>query len=159
MKNLAILLLFVTLTATQSLATGRSVRSLIDQQYKRWVSASLSNDVDSVLAILTPDYTLQTFDGKVIPLEKYEVSLRKRKESGTKPNSYSTSIESLTVSGPVATVISNEVSVNSAPDPITNQMRKLQHIHQYRDTWVRNQGMWKLSKTVTLLEKTTVAPN
>ncbi len=157
MKNLRILWLLLTLLATLSFGGGRSIRATIEGQYKRWVAASLHNDVDGVLAILTPDYTLTTFDGKVIPLSKYEVSLRKRKASGQKPASYQTSIQSLSVAGPVATVISNEISTNTALDPITNKTQRLEHMHQYRDIWVRTQGTWRLSQTVTLLEKTTVA--
>ncbi len=142
---------------TSTERSNRSVRRQIERQYQNWATAALTNDVDGVLSILAPSYTLTTFDGKVIPLEKYEVSLRKRKASGQKPDGYKTSIESLDVKGDGAVVISLETSIKDTPDPITNKIQKLVHVHQYRDTWSHESGSWKLVSTVTLVEKTSVA--
>jgi hypothetical protein len=146
----------LALFVAQAFSKGSHIRSSISHQYKIWVSAALSNDVDGVLSILAPGYTLKTFDGTVIPLKKYEVSLRKRRASGKKPNAYTTSIQSLTELGTSAKVISLETSITDTPDPITNKIQKLIHIHQYQDSWVKLNGTWKLLSTVTLVEKTTI---
>ncbi len=151
--------LLLTLVAASMIgkaSAGDSVRSKIQTQYKRWVAASMRLDVDGVLAILTPDYTLKTFDGKLIPLKMYEQSLRKRKATGQKPNAYTTTIQSLEKAESAATVISWETSVTDTPDPITNKIQKVIHVHQYRDIWTNLRGTWKLASTVTLLEKTTI---
>lgn len=153
-RFLGLLLLMAT---ALSLAYGESARGAIEGQYKRWARAALNNDVEGVLGILMPGYTLRTFDGTVIERKAYEASLRKRKAEGQKPAAYSTSIETLSVSRQRATVLSLETSVKATADPITNKVQKLVHIHRYRDVWVRTSGRWRLASTVTLLEKTTIA--
>jgi hypothetical protein len=135
---------------------GASVKSDIEQQYKAWVRSSLKLDVDGVLAVLTPEYTLKTFDGKVIPLKNYEVSLRQRKAKGIKPANYTTEIKSLEEAGDEAKVISLETSITDTPDPITNKVQKVIHIHEYLDTWKRMGRKWRLASTVTQVERTTI---
>lgn len=135
-----------------------SVRSDIDRQYKRWGKAALVNDVDTILDVLTPDYTLHTFTGTVIPHVKYEASLRKRKAENKPATVYETSMASITVTGEVAKVISDETSNNMSVDPITNKKLKLIHIHRYLDTWVRTKGVWRLQTTITQVESTKVVP-
>ena len=160
MTTFRTILFLAVLVSGRSLgAAAPSTRTQIDGQYKRWVAASLRLDVDGVLAILAPDYSLQTFDGKLIPRQMYEKSLRARKAKGQRPASYKTSIESLSQTGDTASVISLETSITDTPDPVTQKVQKVIHIHQYRDTWNHLEGAWKLSSTVTLLEKTTVALN
>jgi hypothetical protein len=120
------------------------------------VKATLSNDVNTIIAILAPDYTITTFTGKLIHLKDYEASLKKRKASGQKPNAYSTAIEDLKSKGNTASVISLEKNITEAVDPVTNKHRKLVHIHRYLDTWINIAGTWRLKSTVTQLESTTV---
>lgn len=153
-RILGVMLLLASALAS---AHGGSARSAIEAQYKRWARAALNNDVEGVLAILAPGYALRAFDGTVIERKAYEASLRKRKAEGQKPAAYTTSIETLTVSGNGATVLSLETSVKATADPITNKVQKLVHIHRYRDVWIRASGRWRLASTVTLLEKTTIA--
>lgn len=135
-----------------------SVKSDIDRQYKRWGKAALVNDVDTILNVLTPDYTLHTYTGTVIPRVKYEASLRKRKAENKPATVYETSMASISVTGDVAKVISDETSNNMSVDPITNKKLKLIHIHRYLDTWVRTKGVWRLQTTITQVESTKVVP-
>ena len=137
-------------------ADDRMVRPQIERQYKSWATATLTNNVDRVLAILAPDYTLQTFTGKVITRKMYEQSLRKRKAENKPASAYTTRMKSINVVGATATVVSEELSKSPAVDPITNERQILVHIHEYNDTWVRIAGVWRLRSTVTKLEKTTV---
>jgi hypothetical protein len=133
-----------------------SVSGDIDRQYKRWGRAALTNDVDTILSILAPDYTLHTYTGVTIPRKDYEASLRKRKASGKPATAYVTKIAKVTVEGKKALVISDETSATVSKDPITNQKVKLIHIHRYLDTWVRGGSAWRLRSTVTQVESTTV---
>jgi uncharacterized protein DUF4440 len=135
-----------------------SVRSDIDRQYKRWAKAAVTNDVDTILAILAPDYTLHTYTKMVIPRKDYEVSLRKRKASGKPAAAYQTKIVSVTVEGSKASVISDETSDTYSQDPITNKKLKLIHTHRYLDTWIKMGSSWRLQTTITQVEATKVVP-
>jgi len=139
-------------------AANASVRDDIDHQYKRWGRAALVNDVDTILAILAPDYTLHTYAGTVIPRKNYEASLKKRKAENKPATVYETSMAGITVNKDVAQVISDETSNNITLDPITNKKMKLIHIHRYQDRWVKIQGVWRLQTTITTVETTKVAP-
>ena len=139
-------------------AAKASTRDEIDRQYKRWGKAALVNDVDTILAILAPDYVLHTFTGTVISHKDYEDSLRKRKAANKPATVYETSMADISVTGDSALVTSDEVSNNISLDPITNKKVKLVHIHRYLDTWVRLRGVWRLQTTVTKVESTKVVP-
>ncbi len=141
-----------------SAAAMCSVRSDIDRQYHRWAKAALDNDVETVLAILAPDYSLRTFTGKMIDRKAYETSLRKRRESKQAATVYQTKLASVDVHGATATVISDETSDKISLDPVTNKKLKMIHIHRYLDTWIRSGRIWKLRQTITQLESTKVVP-
>ena len=141
------------------ISTGHaSVRSQIQSQYRRWAKAAVSNDVDTVLSILAPDYALHTYTGTTISRDKYEASLRKRKAENKSASQYQTKINSVKVAGETAAVVSDETSQAVSLDPVTNKKVKLIHIHRYLDTWVHLSGRWRLRNTVTTVESTTVAP-
>ena len=135
-----------------------SVRSDIDHQYKRWSKAALTNDVETILAVLAPDYTLHTYTGTVIPRKAYEASLRKRRESKQAATAYQTRIASVSVSGGVAKVISDETSAKLTVDPVTAKKLKMVHIHRYLDTWVKIGHNWRLQTTITQIESTKIVP-
>jgi len=141
---------------TTAHADDAKVRLQIDRQYKVWSSAAMNNNVEQVLSILSPDYTLQTYTGTIIPRKSYEQSLRKRKAENKPAAVYTTRMKSIKVSGSTALVVSEELSKSPTIDPITNVNQILVHIHEYNDTWVRIAGKWRLRSTVTKLEKTTV---
>lgn len=141
-----------------AIPVSASVKGDIDRQYKRWGKAALTNDVETILGVLAPDYTLHTYTGIVIPRAKYEVSLRKRKAENKPATVYDTSMASISVLGDVAKVISDETSDTFSVDPITNKKLKLIHIHRYLDTWIKTKGVWRLQTTITQVESTKVAP-
>lgn len=151
-------LVFVLCAAMAVGLAGASPRSDIERQYHRWAKAALTNDVDTILSVLMPDYTLHTFAGKTISHKDYEASLRKRKASNQSATAYETSIASVTVEGRIAKVISDEVSAKVSQDPITHKKVKLIHTHRYLDTWIRTHALWRLRETVTKVESTTVVP-
>jgi len=133
-----------------------SVKDDIDHQYKRWGRAALVNDVETILSVLAPDYTLHTYTGTVITRKDYEASLRKRKASNKPATVYVTKMFSLAVEGATAKVISDETSENPSVDPITNKKLRLIHIHRYQDTWIKSNGAWRLQTTITQVESTKV---
>ena len=135
-----------------------TVKDDIDRQYKRWGRAALVNDVDTILAILAPEYVLHTYSGKAITHREYEASLRQRKAANKPATVYETSMADITVSSDTALVTSDETSNNVSVDPITNKKVKLVHVHRYKDTWVRIRGVWRLRNTLTTVETTTVVP-
>jgi len=116
----------------------------------------VNNDVETILSILAPDYTLHTYTGTTIKRADYETSLRKRKAAKKPATAYETKIASVQVTGATASVVSDETSKTASLDPITNKRVKLIHIHRYLDTWVRSGRVWRLQKTVTTLESTKV---
>lgn len=148
------LAMFIVICLSHSVQA--SVRNDIERQYKRWSQAALVNDVDTILAVLAPDYTLHTFTGVVVSRKEYESSLRKRKASQKAATVYDTQIKSLTVDGINAKVISDETSENASMDPITKKKLRLIHIHRYLDTWIRSNGSWRLQTTITQVESTKV---
>jgi hypothetical protein len=89
-------------------------------------------------------------------MDMYRASLLKRKATGQKTKAYTTSIQSLTVSGNAAKVISLENMITGAKDPITGKTQSIIHIHRYLDTWINMSGVWKLQSTATQLESTTI---
>jgi ketosteroid isomerase-like protein len=150
------LVLLVALTAAS--ITPASVRNDIDRQYHRWAKAAPANDVETILSILAPDYTLRTFTGKTITRPEYEASLWKRKAANKPSAAYVTKIASVSPKGDTTEVISDETSETPSTDPITNKRLRLIHIHRYLDTWVRIDSVWRLRSTVTQVESTKVVP-
>lgn len=156
MRRVGFSLLFAVCVSTVALAGTKDVQKEIERQYKRWSKAYVVNDVDTILSILTSDYTLTTYSGDVVSFKQYASSLREKKAKGTKNAAYTTKIVSLAVKGIRANVVSEEESVTSVKDPVTAKLKRLIHIHRYSDSWVKSGGVWKLSSTKTTLEKTTV---
>lgn len=142
--------------ALLTVAAFASVRDDIDHQYKRWSRAAVVNDVETILDVLAPDYTLHTYTGTVIPRKAYEASLRKRRDSKQPTTAYQTQIASVTVLGKAAKVISDETSAKVTVDPVTLKKLKMIHIHRYLDTWVKTGRSWRLQTTVTQVESTKV---
>ena len=154
MKTLALFGTFFIIVGT----CVASVRDQIDRQYKRWATAAVKNDVETILAIMAPDYTLKTYTGMVIDHKKYEASLRKRRETNQPTDAYQTEIAQISVKGTTASVISNETSSKLTTDPITNKRVNMIHVHRYEDTWIKSGKTWKLKSTVTQQESTKVIP-
>ena len=146
----------ITLLCFASVSVYASVQTEIQMQYDRWSKAALVNDVDTILEVLAPDYTLKTYTGQVILRKNYEVSLRKRKAANKPATVYTTKMASCMVDNVTASVISDETSVVETSDPITNKKVKLLHIHRYLDTWVKLGKTWRLRSTVTQVETTKV---
>ncbi len=117
------------------------VRSAIQAQYDRFAKAYVANDVEAMLKILAPEYTLKNAEGEVKTRREYERTLRGRAARGRTTQLYKVRIVSLEVRGDRAEVRSHEVS--SGKDG-------KEHVHVYQDTWRRVKGVWRLAATRSL---------
>ena len=137
-------------------------RKQIQARYDAWSKAYMANDVETLLGMLAPEYTLTTVDGTLIKRSEYEAKLRLRKAANADTTKYATKILSLKMLGPMpggrpevggridagAEVIARE-SMTSMVDG-----KKVVHEHDYRDTWNHIGNSWLLAGTVTLKERT-----
>ncbi len=112
----------------------------------------MANDVDALLSMLTPDYTLTTVDGAVIKHGEYEATLRLRKSAHSDTKKYATRILAIKVSGETAEVEARETMTGQMKDASTGKVAMFVHEHDYSDTWTHSTGVWLLRKTITLKE-------
>jgi hypothetical protein len=128
-------------------------KKAIQRQYSRWSRAYVGHDVTTLLAILHPNFTLTTASGKTIKRDAYEKILRNRPD---KPSGdvYQATMKSFRLDGRRATVISEELSVESSPDKrAPGRSVRTRHIHSYRDVWAMTGSTWKLLSSKTISEK------
>lgn len=133
-----------------------TAQSQIESQYRRAAKATLTNDVDTLLSILTPDYVLLTYTGTLLDRKTYEASLRKRHSENQHPDTYKTRIVTIHALQKFAKVISEETSSKVSRDPLTDRNLRVIQIHRYVDTWIKVGQTWQLKATATLEESTKV---
>lgn len=113
----------------------------IDKQYTKFAKAYVANDVTTMLAILTPEYSLTDENGRTIDFKTYRAQLEERRERSQVSSVYTVKILSLDKQGNTAVVGTKE---------ITKGIGGVEHIHRYRDIWRYVNGVWRLSSTTTL---------
>jgi hypothetical protein len=123
----------------------KEVQKQIQAQYDRWSKAYMANDVDTLLGILSPDYTLTNSNKEVMTYATYKAYIKLRAKGPKEATQYRTRILSLSVHGDVADADSVESMTTG----------RTVHRHEYHDTWSLRGGVWRLSKTVTVKESTT----
>jgi len=145
-------ILLTTLSPTQ-------VKKQIQAQYDRWSKAYMAQDVDTLVGILAPDYSLTSSDGKVSTHDGYVAYLRLKKRTGYKdPFTTQTTIVGLQMSGAQAKVDAQEIMTSQVTDPTTQKPETCIHSHYYLDIWQRFGSVWRLKSTKTLRESTTYKP-
>lgn len=128
-------------------------KAQIQLRYAAWSKAYMAHDVDTLEAILAPDYTLKTAQGTLINAGEYRVMLNLRKSKHSDTTHYSTEILRITMRGGIAAIWSRETTT----DPATNgQTTPVSYLHDYVDLWVWTDHTWRLRSTVTQTE--TVIP-
>ena len=130
------------------------VRKAIQAQYDAWSKAYMANDVDKLLAILAPDYSLKTADGTEIKRPEYEATLKLRKAANADNKKCSTKILKLDISPDTAQVLSRESMISKARNAKSGREETVIHEHDYADIWIRSGDSWLLKRTVTLKEHT-----
>jgi hypothetical protein len=130
------------------LAGQTDARKQIQAQYDRWSKAYMAKDVATLLAILSPSYTLTAFDKSVLSYGTYTAYLRLRSKAPKDTTKYATHIRKLNVRGTVAEVDSVETMTT-----VSGALQST-HRHEYLDRWRLSEAVWRLESTKTLKEST-----
>ena len=134
----------------------KEVQAAIQAQYKAWSKAYMSHDLETLAAILAPDYTLKTAKGALITAPEYQVMLRLRKQKHSDTTHYSTEILRITLRDGVAAIWSRETTTDPGLNGQTGKPEPVSYVHDYVDLWVYSSGSWRLKSTVT--QKEVVVP-
>lgn len=116
----------------------------------------MNHNSEVLVAILSPDYTLVTSTKATLDYPTYTAKLRLLKELPPETTRYSTAIRNLTIKGDQAEVLSEESMKSKGVDPRTKKPVWVDHRHLYRDSWIQYDAGWRLRKTVTQKESTTI---
>jgi hypothetical protein len=131
-------------------------RAAIQAQYDAWSRAYMAHDLDTLEAILAPDYTLKTAKGALIKAPEYAVMLKLRKQKHSDTTHYSTEILRVTLRDGVAAIWSRETTTDPGLNGKTGKIEPISYLHDYVDLWIYSGGKWLLKSTVT--QKETVIP-
>ncbi len=129
---------------------GTDLKAELQGQYDRWTKAYMAYDLDTLDDILAPDYVLVNVLKEETSREKYMAYLKLRKELHQDTVKYSSKIKKVDQNGDTAVVLDVETQ-----ESVVDKKRVL-HRHEYKDTWARLDGKWKLRRTETLKESTQV---
>ena len=133
--------------------TEADARKAIQKQYNSWSKAYMAHDVDTLLSILAPTYTLKTAQGKFIKHTEYAVMLKMRKQKHSDTTRYSTEILRITLKNGVAAIFSRETTTDPGLNQKTGKAEPVSYQHDYIDLWVLTGGKWLLQSTVTQREQ------
>jgi len=125
----------------------------IQAQYNRWSRAYMAHDVDTLLDILSPDYTLTSVDKDVMSYATYKAYLQLKRKTPTDATEYKTRILKLVQSGERVVTTSEETMTTAGLSPSGKRVLSI-HKHVYLDTWVHEAKAWCLLSTVTQREST-----
>jgi len=115
----------------------------------------MANDVDTLLKILSPDYTLTSIDKETLTYGVYKAYLLLKAKGPKDTTRYSTFIRKLTEKNGDAEVDSVETMITRKADK-TGRSVLTTHRHVYSDKWRLSGGEWLLYRTVTLKESTRI---
>lgn len=132
------------------LFSAASVEKEIQAQYDRWSKAYMAHESETLVGILSPDYTLTNALKETLGYGVYTAKLRLLKDAPKETIKYSTTIKKLIQRGDEADVIAVETMESAV------KAGRSLHRHQYLDTWIRYDAGWRLRKTVTQKEWTDV---
>ncbi len=137
---------------TERAKTEQEARTAIQRQYNRWSKAYMAHDVETLLSILAPGYTLKTAQGTQIKRSEYGVMLKMRKQKRSDTTHYTTEILRITLRDGVAAIFSREHTTDPGVDQKTGKPTTVSYQHDYIDLWVYANGRWLLKGTVTQRE-------
>lgn len=143
MRALAALLLSLALYGCASTgAAQREIQAAIDLS----IEADRRHDLEARLALLTPDFEVVTLDGRVLRRADVERGIAEfQKSTIAFSPATRTTIEKISVSGDVATVLTNQHLVRTVRGPAGSPVERISNI-RHRETWVRTPGGWKTKR-------------
>ena len=144
------------LLVAQAVAAPKTPRQEIQAQYDRWSIAYVANDVPTLLSILDPSFTLTNIDKDTMSYKTYSAYLGLRKGIPKESTKYKTEVRQIKMVGKEALVNATEFMSTEKKSFKTGKMQIAIHTHEYLDTWVFVKPAWRLKKTVTLKESTTI---
>lgn len=124
----------------------------IQTQYARWTKAYEIRDAATLIGILSPDYTLLNAAKKPTSYDVFVAKLRLMKDLPPDSTKHSIELKRLFEHGDQA----DAVAIETMETPI-DAKRSSFHRHEYMDTWIRYDAGWRLRRTITTREWTTVA--
>jgi hypothetical protein len=138
--------------------TEAQARKAIQRQYDAWSKAYMGHDLDTLLSILAPGYTLKTAQGTLIKRNEYEVMLKMRKQKHSDTTLYKTEILRITLKDGVAAIWSRETTTDPGLNQKTGKTEPVSYQHDYIDLWILASGKWLLKGTVTQREQVIAMP-
>jgi hypothetical protein len=132
--------------------TEPQARKAIQKQYDAWSKAYMAHDVDTLLSILAPAYSLKTAQGTQINRTEYEVMLKLRKQKHSDTTQYKTEILRITLRDGVAAIWSRETTTDPGLNQKTGKKEPVSYQHDYIDLWIYSSGKWLLKNTATQKE-------
>lgn len=141
----ALTALLLSLTLYGCVSTGaaqREIQAAVDSS----IAADRRHDVAARLDLLTPDFEVVTLDGRVVRRADVERGIAEFQKATIEFNPATrTTIEKITVSGDVATVLTNQHLVRTVRGPAGKPVERISNI-RHRETWLRTPGGWKTKR-------------
>ena len=143
MKTLTALLISLTLYGCASTsAVQRRIQTAIDAS----IEADRRRDLAARLDLLTPDFEVVTLDGRVLRRADVERGIAEFHQSTIDFSPATrTTIENISVSGDLATVLTNQHLVRTVRGPAGSPVERISNI-RHRETWVRTPDGWKTKR-------------
>lgn len=109
-------------------------------RYRKWDTAYRANDAKTLESMLHKQFRIVTESGKVISREEYVKGLGK----GPALERYATTILRHEGTRTKAYAWTSEISKKPGEE---------QHLHKYRDAWIKSSGHWLLYESLTISEE------
>lgn len=126
----------------------------IQGQYDRWTKAYMARDADTLVGILSPDYTQLGAAKQPLTYDVLVAKLRLMKEAPPDPAKYSTVVKRVSVHGDEADVVAIETMATPTLDSKTKKKAESLHRHEYLDTWIRYDAGWRIRRSIITKEST-----
>ena len=121
---------------------SKPVRRALEAQYAKIAEANKNRDLNSLLALRTPDFSAVFPDGRIGNSQEMAAYSRALIDQIQPPISVSNTIETLTVDGNVAVAVVHQRF--SRMQLKAGQLRKVETEARQRETWVLTAEGWKL---------------
>ena len=147
MKTLTAFLVSLTLYGCASAGPAqRDVQREIQAAIDATIEADRRHDVAARMALLAPDYEVVTLDGRILRRADVERGIADFQQSTIAFGPATrTTIEKISVSGDVATVLTNQHLVRTVRGPAGSPVERISNI-RHRETWVRTPAGWKVKR-------------